>query len=178
MLARKQNVFDDFAACARTLFDHGYTSPNHLAISGRSNGGLLVGASVVQHPEMFRAAVAAVGLHDMLRAELSPNGAFNVTEYGSVKDEAQLRALLQYSPLHNVRDGVAYPAVLFTTGANDPRVDPHHSRKMVARLQAATASDRPILLRASGDTGHRGAPLAVRIEEMTDALAFLLHEVR
>ncbi len=177
-LTKKQNVFDDFAACAKALVDRGYTKPERLAISGRSNGGLLVGASLVQHPEMFRAVVAGVGIYDMLRTELSPNGAFNVTEYGSVKDEAQFRALHAYSPFHNVKDDVAYPSVLFMTGANDPRVDPYHSRKMVARLQAATSSDRPILLRASSDTGHgMGTPLAAEIEETTDMLAFLLHEV-
>lgn len=177
-LTNKQNVFDDFAACARALVDLGYTRPERLAIGGRSNGGLLVGAAVVQHPELYRAAVSAVGLHDMLRSELSPNGAFNVTEFGSVKDEAEFRALYAYSPLHNVKDGAAYPAVLLMTGANDPRVDPMHSRKMVARLQAATSSDRPILLRASSDTGHgMGTPLSAEIEETTDMLAFLLHEV-
>ena len=177
-LANKQNVFDDFAACARALVDLGYTKPERLAVSGRSNGGLLMGASLVQHPEMFRAVAAAVGIYDMLRTELSPNGAFNVTEYGSVTDETLFRALRAYSPFHNVKDGVAYPAVLFTTGANDPRVDPYHSRKMTARLQAATSSERPILLRASGDTGHgMGTPLAAEVEETTDVLAFLLHEV-
>ncbi|MBX3227098.1 MAG: S9 family peptidase [Labilithrix sp.] len=177
-LTNKQNVFDDFAACAKTLADLGYTTPDKLAISGRSNGGLLMGAALTQHPERYRAVAAAVGIYDMLRNELSPNGAFNVTEYGSVKDEAQLRALRRYSPFHNVKDDVAYPAVLFMTGANDPRVDPYHSRKMIARLQAATSSDRPVLLRASADTGHgMGTPLAAEIEEVTDLLTFLLHEV-
>lgn len=177
-LTNKQNVFDDFAACAKTLFDLGYTKPERLAISGRSNGGLLVSAAVVQHPELYGAVAMAVGLHDMLRSELSSNGAFNVTEYGSVKDEAQFRALLAYSPFHNVKDDAAYPAVLFMTGANDPRVDPFHSRKMIARLQAATSSDRPILLRASNETGHgMGTPLAAEVEEVTDTLTFLLHEV-
>lgn len=177
-LTKKQNVFDDFAACAKGLFDLGYTRPDKLAISGRSNGGLLMGAEITQHPEMFRAVAAAVGIYDMLRTELSPNGAFNVTEYGSVKDEAQFKALLAYSPLHNVKDNTAYPAILFMSGANDPRVDPYHSRKFIARLQAATSSPRPILLRASADTGHgMGTPLAAEIEEVTDMLSFLLHEV-
>ena len=177
-LTSKQNVFDDFAACAKALVALGYTTPDRLAIAGRSNGGLLVGAAIVQNPSMYRAAAATVGIYDMLRTELSPNGAFNVTEYGSVKDEAQFRALHAYSPLHNVKEDVAYPSVLFMTGENDPRVDPYHSRKMVARLQAATSSDRPILLRASGDTGHgAGTPLAAEVEETTDLLAFLLHEV-
>jgi prolyl oligopeptidase len=177
-LTNKQNVFDDFAACARTLVDLGYTRPQELAISGRSNGGLLMGASIVQHPDLFRAVAAGVGIYDMLRTELSPNGAFNVTEYGTVKDEAQFRALYAYSPFHNVKDGTRYPAMLLLTGANDPRVDPYHSRKMTARLQAATSSDAPILLRASEGTGHgMGTPLAAEIEEVSDALAFLMHEV-
>ncbi len=177
-LTNKQNVFDDFVGCAHALVDLGYTKPAQLAISGRSNGGLLMGAALVQHPELYRAVAAAVGIYDMLRTELSPNGAFNVTEYGTVKDEAQFRALRAYSPLDNVKDGTRYPATLFMTGANDPRVDPYHSRKMVARLQAATSSDAPILLRASNDTGHgMGTPLAAEIEETTDMLAFLMHEV-
>lgn len=178
-LTQKQNVFDDFAACAQRLFDLGYTKPEKLAITGRSNGGLLMGASLVQHPEMFRAVVSGVGIYDMLRVELTPNGAFNVTEYGTVKDEAQFRALYAYSPFHNVKDGAAYPAMLFMTGANDPRVDPFHSRKMVARLQAASSSsNRPILLRASGETGHgMGTPLSAEIDEMTDMLSFLFREL-
>jgi prolyl oligopeptidase len=115
----------------------------------------------------------------MLRAELRSNGTFDATEYGSVKDEAQLRVLRAYSPLHNVVDDTAYPAVLFTAGAIDQGVDPYHSRKMVARLQAATSSDRPVLLLASGGAdGGMGTPLSAQIEEMTDALAFLLHAVK
>ncbi len=178
MLEKKQNVFDDFAACAKALVDLGWTKPSRLAAFGRSNGGLLMGAALTQHPELFRAVVAQVGIYDMLRAELTSNGQFNVTEYGTVKDAAQFRALLGYSPLHNVKDGVAYPASLFMAGANDPRVDPFHSRKMVARLQAATSSDRPILLRTSDDTGHgSGTPLSAEIEETADLLAFLFAEL-
>ena len=177
-LARKQNVFDDFYACARALVDKGYTRPEHLAINGRSNGGLLMGAVLTQHPEMYRAVVSGVGIYDMLRVELSPNGAFNIPEYGTVKDPALFRALHAYSPYHRVTDGVAYPAVLLTTGANDPRVDPYHSRKMTARLQAATSSDRPILLRASADVGHGiGSPLGAVIDEAADSYAFLMHEL-
>jgi prolyl oligopeptidase len=177
-LTKKQNVFDDFAACGKALVDLGYTKPERLGITGRSNGGLLMGAEIVQHPEMWRAVVSGVGIYDMLRVELHPNGAFNVTEFGTVKDEAQFHAMRAYSPLHNVKDGTAYPAVLFMTGANDPRVDPYHSRKMTARLQAATSSDRPILLRASADVGHgMGTPLAAEIEETTDLLAFFFHEL-
>ena len=177
-LTKKQNVFDDFHACAETLVSEGYTRHDKLAAMGGSNGGLLMGATLVQHPDTFRAIVSRVGIYDMLRVELTPNGAFNVPEYGTVKDEAQFRALYAYSPLHNVKDGVAYPAVLFTTGANDPRVDPYHSRKMVARLQAATSSDKPILLRASAGTGHgKGTPLDAEIAESADIYAFLLHEL-
>src|SRR5262249_28646307 len=154
-LARKQNVFDDFYACARALVDKGYTRPEHLAINSRSNRRPLVGAALTHHPEMYRAVVSGVGIYDMLRVELSPNGAFNIPEYGTVKDPALFRALYAYSPYHRVTDGVAYPAVLLTTGANDPRVDPYHSRKMTARLQAATSSDPPILPRARADPRHR-----------------------
>jgi prolyl oligopeptidase len=115
-----------------------------------------------------------VGIYDMLRVEHDANGAFNVTEYGTVGDRAQFDALYAYSPYQHAKDGVAYPAILFMTGANDPRVAPYHSRKMVARLQAATSSDAPILLRTSANTGHgMGTPLAAQIEEMTDVYTFL-----
>jgi prolyl oligopeptidase len=178
-LANKQNVFDDFYACARTLVDKGYTHPARLGILGGSNGGLLMGAALVQHPEMYRAVVSLVGIYDMLRVETTPNGAFNVTEFGTVKDEKLFRALLAYSPYHNVKDAAAYPAVLFMTGANDPRVEPYNSRKMTARLQAAAASDRPILLRAANDVGHgMGTPLAAEIEEDADIYGFFAHELR
>ena len=177
-LANKQNVFDDFYACAKALEDKGYTKPAHLGIYGGSNGGLLMGAEIVQHPEAFRAVVSMVGIYDMLRVETTPNGAFNVTEFGTVKDEKLFRALFAYSPLQNAKDGVAYPAILFTSGANDPRVDPYHSRKMVARLQRATTSDRPILLRASADVGHGiGTPLGAEIEEAADMYAFVMNEL-
>jgi len=177
-LARKQNVFDDFYACARALVAKGYTRSERLAIEGRSNGGLLMGAVVVQHPEMYRAVVSGVGIYDMLRNELTSNGQFNVTEFGTVKDPALFRALYAYSPYHHVTDRAAYPAILMTTGANDPRVDPFNSRKMVARLQAATGSPNPILLRASDDVGHgMGSPLTAVIEEAADSYAFVMHEL-
>jgi prolyl oligopeptidase len=177
-LTRKQNVFNDFYACAYALVTRRYTRPSLLAIEGRSNGGLLMGASLVQHPEMYRAVVSGVGIYDMLRVELTPNGAFNVTELGSVRDPAQFRALHAYSPYHRVANGVPYPAVLLMTGANDPRVDPYNSRKMAARLQAASSSKRPILLRATDDVGHGGgSPLAAVIDEATDMYAFLMSEL-
>jgi prolyl oligopeptidase len=171
-------VFDDMAACANQLMADGYTEPAKLAIMGGSNGGLLMGAEIAQHPEMFRAVVSFVGIYDMLHVEDTSNGAFNVTEYGTVKDPLQFQTLYAYSPLHNVKEGVPYPSVLFLTGANDPRVDPYHSRKMTARLQAATTSGRPVLLRTSGDTGHGiGSPLSSEIEENADVYAFLFHEL-
>lgn len=177
-LTNKQNVFDDFAACAQTLGTLGVAAPAHLAAHGRSNGGLLMGAAIVQHPSLFRAVVSGVGIYDMLRVELAPNGAFNVTEFGTVKNEVQFRAMVAYSPYHHVVDGANYPAVLLMTGANDPRVDPYHSRKMAARLQAAAAPSHPILLRATADVGHgAGTPLSAEIEETADMLAFLAHEL-
>ena len=176
-LTKKQNVFDDFEACAHHLVDTKYTSPSKLAIMGGSNGGLLMGAAMTQHPELFRAVVSHVGIYDMLRVETTPNGAFNVTEFGTVKDKAQFDALLAYSPYHHVKDGAAYPAVLFMTGANDPRVDPYHSRKMTARLQTASPSSL-VLLRTSGDTGHgMGTPLKAQIEEEVDQYAFLFAQL-
>ncbi len=177
-LTNKQNVFDDFAAAVQHVIDRKYTKPERLATMGRSNGGLLMGAVLTQHPELMKAVVAGVGIYDMLRVELSANGAFNVTEFGTVQDEAQFHALLGYSPYHNVRDGIRYPAVLFVTGENDPRVDPMQSRKMTARLQAATASAAPILLRTSANSGH-GADLSLdeRIDETVDTFAFLFQQL-
>jgi prolyl oligopeptidase len=173
-LKNKQNVFDDFAAALRHLIDRGYTSPETLAIEGGSNGGLLMGATLTQHPELVRAVVSHVGIYDMLRVELSPNGTFNIPEFGTVKDPDQFWALYAYSPYHRVKDGQRYPAVLFLTGANDPRVDALQSRKMTARLQAANTSGEPILLRASSNTGHGGdTPLSERIEQTVDVYSFL-----
>jgi prolyl oligopeptidase len=177
-LTHKQNVFDDFAAVLQFMIDQKYTSPEHLAIIGGSNGGLLMGATFTQHPGLMRAVVSYVGIYDMLRVELSPNGAFNVPEFGTVRDESLFRAMFAYSPYHNVRDGEKYPAVLFLTGANDPRVDPMQSRKMTARLQAATASGRPVLLRTSASSGHGlDTSLSERIEEDVDVYAFLFAEL-
>jgi prolyl oligopeptidase len=173
-LLKKQNVFNDFYACAQHLVDAKYTKRDRLAIEGGSNGGLLMGATLVQHPDAFAAVVSHVGIYDMLRVETTPNGAFNVTEFGTVKDKAQFDALYAYSPFHHVTDGTRYPAVLFLTGANDPRVDPYHSRKMTARLQDAMNGGGTVLLRTSGDTGHGiGTPLKAQIEEEVDVYAFL-----
>jgi len=156
MLTNKQHVFDDFIAAAEHLIQAKYTNPQKLGIEGGSNGGLLMGAVLTQRPDLFRAVVSVAGLYDMLRFETTQNGQFNVTEYGSVRDPEQFRALFAYSPYHHVMDGKKYPAVLLTVGENDLRVDPWHSRKFAARLQAATASGKPVLLLSFSDAGHGG----------------------
>ena len=177
-LTKKQNVFDDFAASAEYLINEKWTRPEKLAVLGGSNGGLLMGAILTQRPELFRAIVSAVGIYDSLRVELTPNGAFNVTEFGTVKDRALFDALYAYSPYHRVKDGTAYPAVLLTSGANDGRVDPYNSRKMAARLQAATSSDRPVLLLVNADTGHGiGTSMSKRVEQDADTCAFLVDQL-
>jgi prolyl oligopeptidase len=177
MLTNKQNVFDDFAAAVRHMIDRGYTRSERVGIIGGSNGGLLMGATMVQHPELVEVVVSYVGIYDMLRVELSPNGAFNVTEFGTVENEAHYKALRAYSPYHNVEDGTEYPAALLLTGANDPRVEPWHSRKMTARLQAATTAEpteAPILLRTSDTSGHGlDTALSEEIAEETDVVSFL-----
>jgi prolyl oligopeptidase len=176
-LTQKQHVFDDFAAVLQQLIARGQTSPAKLAIIGGSNGGLLMGATFTQHPELLKAVVSLVGIYDMLRVERSPNGSFNVPEFGSVTDPDQFRALYAYSPYHHVRDGTQYPAILFMTGANDPRVDPMQSRKMTARLQA-TGTKQPVLLRTSGNTGHGiGTPLDARIAQDVDMYSFLFAQL-
>ena len=177
-LLNKQNVFDDFAAAAEYLIKIGYTNPQKLAVEGGSNGGLLMGAFLTQHPDLARAVVSHVGIYDMLRVEIDPNGAFNVTEFGSVQDPAQFKALYAYSPYHHVVDGTKYPAILFMTGDNDGRVNPLHSRKMIARLQASNASGHPILLRTTANAGHgMGTALSERITQYADGLAFLFDQL-
>lgn len=176
-LTKKQNVFDDFAAVAKHLIERGYTKSERLGIIGGSNGGLLMGATFTQNPTLAKAVVSSVGIYDMLRVELSPNGAFNVPEFGTVKDEAQFKALYAYSPYHRVKDGTRYPNILFMTGANDPRVDPMHSRKMTARLQAASPGTR-VLLRTSMDSGHGlDTSLTEQIAQQTDVYAFFFAEL-
>ncbi len=179
MLTHKQNVFDDLYTVLTHLVERGYTSPERTGLIGGSNGGLLMGATLTQHPDAAAAVVSAVGIYDMLRVELSPNGAFNITEFGTVTDPAQFEAMYAYSPYHHVVDGTRYPPILFTTGSNDPRVDPMQSRKMMARLQAAAApGSGPLLLRTSHDAGHgSGTPLRERISLRADQLSFLLHHI-
>ncbi len=177
-LTNKQNVFDDFIASAQYLISQRYTAPEHLAILGGSNGGLLMGAVVTQHPELFRAVVSQVGIYDMLRVELDPNGAFNTTEFGTVKDPAQFKALMAYSPYHHVTDGAAYPAIFMATGETDGRVNPMHSRKMIARLQAATGSGKPVLLSINSHAGHGiGSALSIRVNQQADTYGFLFDQL-
>jgi prolyl oligopeptidase len=177
-LTKKQNVFDDFAAAAEYLITQKWTRPEKLAIQGGSNGGLLMGAMITQHPDLVRAVVSSVGIYDMLRVELAPNGAFNVTEFGTVKDPEQFKALYAYSPYHHVVDGTNYPSVLMMTGANDGRVAPYHSRKMTARLEEANKSDHPIILRTSSSAGHgQGTALSERIKQLADIYSFLFAQL-
>jgi prolyl oligopeptidase len=176
-LTRKQNCFDDFIAAAEWLVKEGYTRPERLGILGGSNGGILMGASMAQRPELFRAVVTMAGVYDMLRVETTSNGAFNVTEYGTVKDPEQFKALAAYSPLHAVRDGVRYPAVLITAGENDPRVDAWHGKKLAARLQEATTSGQPVLLRMSGWGHGMGSSRDEVIAQYSDLYAFFIEEL-
>jgi prolyl oligopeptidase len=176
-LTTKQNCFDDFAACARSLVETGVTTSDQLVILGGSNGGLLMGAVLTQHPDIARAVIAAVPVMDMLRVELHPNGAFNVTEYGTVEDPDQFRSLFAYSPYHRVVDGTPYPAVLLTAGEFDPRVDASHAKKMAARLQAATSSGAPVLLRLESGGHGIGQALDKEIDLLADMNAFALAQV-
>lgn len=173
-LTNKQNVFDDFAACAQYLIDTGYTNPSRLAIMGGSNGGLLVGATMTQHPELFKAVVCMKGVLDMLRFETEPNGAFNVTEFGTVSNPDQFEALLAYSPYHNVKEGIRYPDVLFTADTNDNRVGAGNSRKMAARLQTVSDKNTMVLLRMSTGSGHgMGSSLSASLAQKTDIISFV-----
>ncbi len=171
---RKQNVFDDFAACARHLSERGYTSPPHLGIEGGSNGGLLVGATLTQHPELIGAAVAHVGVMDMLRFQHFTIGWAWVSDYGSSDTPQGFATLHAYSPLHNLTPRI-YPATLLTTGDHDDRVVPAHSYKFAAELQHAQQGGAPVLLRVQTRAGHgAGKPTRLVIEEKADIYTFLL----
>lgn len=174
MLANKQNVFDDFIAAAEYLVEQGFTSLKRLAISGGSNGGLLIGAAITQRPDLFRAAVCAVPLLDMLRYHNFQIARLWIAEYGSADDPKQFEWLYRYSPYHRVSNGVGYPAVLLVTGEGDTRVDPLHARKMAARLQRATRSGLPVLLRVEREAGHgAGRPLEKTLAEQADVWSFI-----
>jgi prolyl oligopeptidase len=174
MLGHKQNVFDDFIAAAEFLIREKITSRDRLAISGRSNGGLLVAAAVTQRPDLVHAALCGVPLTDMVRYHRFRIARLWIPEYGSAEDPEQFKFLYAYSPYHHVKDGVAYPATLVFAAESDSRVDPLHARKFVARLQAAQSGPRPILLRMEGQAGHgAGKPLGKLIEQHADEMAFL-----
>ena len=176
MLGKKQNVFDDFIAAAEYLIKEGYTSSEKLAISGRSNGGLLVGACMTQRPSLYKVAFPGVGVMDMLRFHLFTIGRAWVVEYGSSEDPEQFKWLYSYSPYHNIKDGVAYPATMVTTADHDDRVVPAHSFKFAARLQAAQAGDNPVLIRIEKRAGHgAGKPTSKIIEEEADKWSFFFY---
>ena len=178
MREKKQNVFDDFIAAAEWLIEKGYTKPAKLAISGRSNGGLLVGAAFTQRPELFQAVSCGYPLLDMVRFQKFLIARFWVPEYGSAEEADEFPYIHAYSPYHQVKPGTEYPAVLFITGDADTRVDPLHARKMAALLQASTASERPVLLRYDTKLGHSGGqPLSKQIEDLTDELSFLFWQL-
>jgi prolyl oligopeptidase len=178
MLDKKQNVFDDFESAAEYLIANKYTGPAKLAISGTSNGGLLVGAALTQRPDLFRAVVCGYPLLDMLRYQKFLDGPYWVPEYGSADNPAQFPYLYAYSPYQNVKKGTKYPATLFISGDGDTRVAPLHARKMTAELQAANASSHPILLLYDTKSGHSGGrPVNKIIEENTDVLSFLFWQL-
>ncbi|HET7536209.1 MAG TPA: prolyl oligopeptidase family serine peptidase, partial [Candidatus Didemnitutus sp.] len=174
---RKQNVFDDFAAAGDWLVAHHYTGHDKLVISGGSNGGLLIGATINQRPDLARVALPAVGVLDMLRFHKFTIGWAWASDYGSSDDAEGFKYLSAYSPVHNVKAGVKYPAVLVTTGDHDDRVHPGHSFKFVAALQAANPnSEYPAFVRIDVRAGHgQGKPIAKQIEELADKLAFAIH---
>jgi len=178
MKEKKQNVFDDFYAAAEWLVQNKYTSSAKLAISGGSNGGLLVGASMTQRPELFGAVVCSYPLLDMVRYHKFLVARFWVPEYGSSEDAAQFQYIRAYSPYQNVKPGTKFPAVLFITGDGDTRVDPLHARKMAALVQAANGGDRPVLLHYDTKAGHSGGrPVSKIIEDTTDELSFLFWQL-
>ena len=175
---KKQNVFDDFIAAAEYLTENGYTQRSKLAIGGRSNGGLLIGAAITQRPELFGAALPGVGVLDMLRFNQFTIGWAWESDYGSPKDAAEFAALRAYSPYHNTKPGTAYPATLIYTADHDDRVVPLHSYKFAAALQHAQGGSAPILIRVDTKAGHgAGKPTNKQIEEWADLWGFLVQQL-
>jgi prolyl oligopeptidase len=174
---KKQNVFDDFIAAAEWLIANKYTSPEHLAINGGSNGGLLVGAVINQRPELFRAAVPQVGVMDMLRFQKFTIGSNWIADYGSSDKPDEFKALFAYSPLHNIRAGVKYPSVLITTADHDDRVVPAHSFKYAATLQSKASHDNPVLIRIDTNSGHGASSTTKTLEQTRDIYSFLLYNL-
>ena len=178
MLENKQHVFDDFIAAAEHLVAEGYTSSSKLAIAGGSNGGLLVGACEVQRPDLYAVCLPAVGVMDMLRYHKFTIGWGWAVEYGSSDDPEQFAYIYKYSPLHNIREGVSYPATLVTTADHDDRVVPAHSFKFAAQMQHCQAGDAPVLIRIESKAGHgAGKPTSKRIDEAADVYAFLFQNI-
>ena len=182
MLEKKQNVFDDFIAAAEYLISEKYTDKNHLGIYGGSNGGLLMGAMIVQRPDLFRAVLCQVPLLDMLRYQNFQIAKLWIPEYGSAEDPKQFDFIYKYSPYHHVKAGKEYPAILFMTADTDTRVDPMHAKKMTALMQAEAkngdSKDRPILLRIDTKAGHgQGKPVAKQVEDSTDSFSFLFWQL-
>ncbi len=173
MLANKQNVFDDFHAAAEHLIATGVTTKDRLAISGGSNGGLLVGAALTQRPDLYAAVVCSAPLLDMIRYERFGLGATWNVEYGSAEVAEEFGWLWGYSPYHHVRAGTVYPATMFTVFASDTRVHPLHAWKMTAALQHAQAGDRPILLRNEAEVGHGARAVSRSVDLLADQLAFI-----
>jgi prolyl oligopeptidase len=178
MQQTKLNTVFDTLACAQYLVDHHYTNPGKLALQGASAGGLVVGGAIAWRPDLFAAAIDHAGMSDALRAETSANGPGNIPEFGSTRTAAGFHSLYAMSPYHQLRDGVAYPAVLLETGVNDPRVDAWHMAKMAARLQAASTSGRPVLLRVDFDTGHFGGTTEQTERLVADEWSFLLWQFK
>jgi prolyl oligopeptidase len=178
MREKKQNVFDDFIAAAEWLIASGYTRPGRLAIAGGSNGGLLVSAVANQRPDLYGAVISQVPVADMLRYHRFTLGRYWITEYGSSEAAADFAFLYRYSPYHTVRDGVAYPATIITTADTDDRVDPGHSKKLAARLQAAQGDEEPILLRVETKAGHgAGKPTTKILDEQADIWTFVFWQL-
>jgi prolyl oligopeptidase len=172
-LTKKETTIEDFIAAAQMLIEKKYTNASQLGITGASAGGIPTGGLLTQRPDLIKAAWVRVGVLDALRVELDPNGVFNITEFGSVKDPDQFKALLNYSPYHRVQDGTKYPAALFVAGENDHRVASWHAKKMTARLQAATGSGNPVFLSVSSTAGHgMGTAFDERLNQEADGLAF------
>jgi prolyl oligopeptidase len=176
--ATKSNTWKDGIACAQYLIDQKIASPKSLGVMGTSAGGIFVGRSVTAAPQLFAAAIFDVGVMDAVRAEESANGITNISEFGSYKNPAEFPALLEMSTYHNVVDGTAYPGVMLVHGINDPRVDVWHSAKTAARLQAATSSGKPVLLRLDLQAGHgMGSTATQRNAQAADIYAFLLWQM-
>ncbi|MEO1711822.1 MAG: prolyl oligopeptidase family serine peptidase, partial [Bacteroidota bacterium] len=177
MLDQKQNVFDDFISAGEYLIEENYTSSEKLAIAGGSNGGLLVGACMTQRPDLFAVALPAVGVMDMLRYHRFTVGKGWIPEYGCADStEADFKNLVAYSPLHNLKEGVAYPATMVTTADHDDRVVPAHSFKFAAQLQKSHAGENPVLIRIETDAGHgAGKPTSKVIEEQADMWSFVFY---